>query len=496
MIKYIQEHQLLVKKLAHRLKATTIHETHASSVILTAKNALKIKKPVNFGFLNFSSLQDRKKYCHGELSIASRFNPQLYQKVISIWANKKFDVFDVRKRGSNWRICEYAVLMHRFDNAYLLGKIAGKPKAIALNSYIQFINHLHDIHTKSRSVSNSKHLGFFGTYPQVGKTLRENFSQLQGLLSTDIEDSKQIFNKLLIQNKYRIARRHENNHTIQCHGDLHLGNLVYQSGAIHPFDPIEFNPDFMYLDPYNDIAFFLMDILRVNRQLGRQLLSHYLLISKGYRDSSLMTLYMCYRALVRAKISAIEKNQKLYDSYLQLFNNIQSPPCPKLILLHGLSGNGKSHLANQLLRDMHGILIQSDAIRQQLYPKDDDKYSKRATEQVYDQLLSQTKHVINARYSCIIDATFLTLQQRKKFTTFAHRHSIPTAIVQVQASNRVARDRMDQRKQDCHQYSSATWEIREKQKSEIMPVTKDECAAIFTNRELNSIKKWLQSKPQ
>jgi aminoglycoside phosphotransferase family enzyme len=193
----------------------------------------------------------------------------------------------------------------------------------------------------------------------------------------------------------------------ECHGDLHLGNIVFFAGEITPFDGIEFNPKLRWIDTLSDIAFLLMDLQ--HRGLGNaadQLLNRYLEESGDYSGLPLLRLYLLYRAMVRAKVCAIRITQpdlshdeqpkylEEYQSYLNLAESIIRYPPVSLLVAHGFSGSGKSTVTGFLAEHLMGIRIRSDVERQRLFPNPEtglanhgiDRYSHQATMTTYAHL--------------------------------------------------------------------------------------------------------------
>ena len=496
MIQALAEHQILIKQLKARLSVEKTIQTHASTIILTKFKAYKIKKPVNFGFLDYSDFATRKKYYNHELQISKKYNSKIYLNVIPIYQHKsepRATIAAVKNR-SRWRIVEYAIVMKRFNYDKTLDKIG---KAVKVDVLFDFIDFIHYKHTKTKAISQKE---TYGNFLKTKNTIVGNVIQLQQHANKKLPNIAEAINRLIHSQKNKIIARKNNGAIIHCHGDLHLGNVVLIQNKIYAFDPIEFNKDFMYIDSLNDMAFFLMDLCRANTLLARLALSRYLQTSNHYQYLSLLTLYQCYRALVRAKIAVIQNQKKLYEKYISITKSLLYPHRPIMVLLHGISGNGKSHLAKKLLSHMDGVIISTDIIRQKLFKNHTYKYSEKTTKLVYKKMMENTKAVIKSNYSCVLDGTFLTPKIRSPFISYAQKNNIPLAIIKVHAADTVAKKRIAARKRKKNEPSSANWTVRENQKLILNPPTDGNCpqhVKIFNSNKLSSFRMWLaENRPR
>jgi hypothetical protein len=248
----------------------------------------------------------------------------------------------------------------------------------------------------------------------------------------------------------------------ECHGDLHLGNIVVLDDVPTPFDCIEFSPTLRWIDTISEISFTTMDLLRRGKpQLAWRLLNKYLEITGDFSGIGVLRFYLAYRAMVRAKIAAIRAGQrgarikidlKSCRSYLRLANNCLSRRRSAMIITYGLPGCGKSSFAQLALERLGAIRIRSDVERKRLFgltPLANSKlltnvdiYSVEATRQTYEQLNDLARGIIAAGFTIIIDAAFVLKTERDSFHALANEMSVPFVIASVQADADLLEERL------------------------------------------------------
>lgn len=488
-------HSQIIKALSKHLKAKTVLETHVSTIILTTAKAYKIKKAVNFGFLNYETLSLRKKYCALEQSLNKRFTAFLYLGVLPLYQHPSTLNVSLKKL-SGYDCVNYIVVMKRFNHKNTLDKllpITSRTQQELLTTFIT--QHLKKFSQTKKLVKTSP----LGTAKQITSMVQENNKQLLQWLNrkpTLHREVTQQLKQIITLSKQCIPlitqrKKHQQYHL--GHGDLHLGNIALSGKTIFAFDGIEFNKKFMYLDRINEIAFLLMDLERRQPALARTLISHYFAITQEYQYLPLFKLYCIYRALVRAKISAIDCAYHETKQYLTYTKQILGAHSPRIILMHGQSGNGKTTIARALLQNLNEplVLLQSDQVRLMLYPKKIDRYTPLATNQVYRTLLKNATACLATKYSVIIDATFLKQNHRALFIKFANSNHIPIAILSVTSTETLARTRLARRKskRDQSGHSEATYTIRKSQQYLQDNLSSEEVAITTTITSNTPIKK-------
>ncbi|MFV9616674.1 MAG: AAA family ATPase, partial [Gammaproteobacteria bacterium] len=321
----------------------------------------------------------------------------------------------------------------------------------------------------------------YGNKEMVYQPVEENFRQINEHLDTELYTDKltalsQWSNAELIKQQTVFTQRKADGFIRQCHGDMHLRNLVWLDNKPMAFDCIEFNPKLSWIDVISEIAFLIMDLQhRQQAQLANHFLNSYLEVTGDYAGLSVLPYYLCYRALVRAKVNSLrleqqnitekEREQTLteFESYLGLATAYVKQSTPKLIIMRGLSASGKSTVSQQLLDTLGAIRIRSDVERKRLFGIDSTKhvandktpaeidsgiYSSQASLQTYNKLAELASDIICAGYSVIVDAAFLKHEQRKPFQQLAKRLEVSYIIMEVTAPAEVLRQRIKKRKND------------------------------------------------
>jgi aminoglycoside phosphotransferase family enzyme/gluconate kinase len=353
----------------------------------------------------------------------------------------------------------------------------------------------------------------FGNADTVMQFVRENFSQilqLDGIEKPDgltqlAEWSEQQYTSLLPFFK----QRKQAGFIRECHGDLHLGNIALIADQVVPFDGIEFNPSLYWIDVISEIAFLVMDLQGKQRHdLAFQFLNEYLQHSGDYGGLKLLRFYLVYRAMVRAKVNAIRASQSTsaedhqqaishYHGYLQLANSYIQTFTPLMLIMHGVSGSGKSWLSEQIINRYQAIRIRSDVERKRLHnlspqPKSPSGiasylYSQTSSDMTYQHLLKLAIEIINAGYPVIVDATFLQQQQRKQFFHQAEQLQVPFLIVNTQADKHTLVQRIKDRVRQRDNVSEADLMVLENQLQNLQALSDKELKYTITvNTDDNS----------
>ena len=477
----------------HPVKYIKLIETHISWVLLTGDYAYKIKKPVNFGFLDFSTLEKRQFYCAEELRLNRRFSPDIYLQVVSIRGTSSEP-----RISDNGPVIEYAVKMREFSQQDLLSNYAtsGKLTAAHIDAIADAIAGIHDSATRATAESE------FGTAEQVSIWSRENLIHISDTMPADA--LPRYFDALKnwclqMDHDYSpvIDARKQNGFVRECHGDLHLRNMALIDGRVTLFDCIEFNPALRWIDTISEVAFIAMD-LQARGYPGYcwRFINRYLESSGDYEGSSMLRYYFVYRALVRGKVEALRIEQEYRDSknisrhfqpaieFLSLANQWASNRRPGMIVMHGLSGSGKSTIAGQLLETIGAIRIRSDVERKRLFDirplqqtgssPGQGIYSADATEATYRQLRRLAATIIDAGFSVIVDATFLLKAQRDQFIHLADEHSLTAIVIDCEAPENILRERIIKRSKGSDDASEADLEVLDRQLQTQQPLSAEE----------------------
>ncbi|HQS57797.1 MAG: hypothetical protein B7Y56_05335 [Gallionellales bacterium 35-53-114] len=461
-------------------KSVRLVETHISWVLLAGRYAYKIKKAVDLGFLDFSSLAARKYYCEEEIRLNRRLAPGIYLDVLPVGGDRDAPVLGAQPA------MEYAVRMRRFAVSRQMDKL------IALNKILpQHIDSLaFTIARFHGSLPAAGEKSLFGTAEAVNQAAQQNFEQLQALLKerADLEmlaALHQASESVFAASRSLFGQRLTQGFVRECHGDLHLGNIVLLDEQPVPFDGIEFNPALRWIDVMSEVAFTVMDLLYHRRaDLAWRFLNAYLEATGDYAGMLVLRFYLVYRALVRAKVSAIRAAQAgisrhaaedaLFScrAYLALAASCLADNQAALIITHGLPGSGKSTFAQMALERLQAVRLRSDVERKRLFglsPLADsrvstglDLYSAEITQRTYARLLELAREILQAGYTVIVDAAFLTLQERELFHRLAAELSVPFVIASVQAGSKTLRARIIQRQKAANDASEADVAVLEK----------------------------------
>lgn len=399
-------------------------DTHAASVFLGPKRALKIKRPVRFAFLDFSTLQKRKSACEAEIEVNKPYAPQIYRGVVAITRGADGGL----EIGGNGEPVEYAVEMNRFDETQTLDHLAeaGQLDAAIADKLGRAVAAAHD---KAPALKDAN---FAATLDRIVTDNIDELKQSSDLFApVDVEALDAASREALQRLSPLLTKRESAGYVRRCHGDLHLGNIVLIDGAPVLFDALEFDPRLATIDLFYDLAFLLMDMIA--RKLTPQaniVLNRYLTERADDNDLdalALLPLLMSVRAAIRAKVTAArpQRDQAMEKSardYLALALRLLRPAQAMLVATGGLSGTGKSLLARALcpaIEPLPGaVLLRSDVIRKTMFGKaETDKlppqaYSAEATAEVYATLAAKARRVLAAGHSAIADAVFARAGER------------------------------------------------------------------------------------
>ena len=439
-------------------------ETHVSWVILTGKYAYKIKKPVNFEFLDFSTLEKRKYYCEEELRLGQQFASEIYLAIVPITGT----IAQPQINGTG-PILEYAIKMCEFPQENLLSTLL-KQGHLTENIIDQLGELIADFHKKTPvAAQNSR----FGLPSEIHAPAIQNFEQIVPLLSnpTDINQLERLeiwTNRQFQQHHTLLKERKKQGFIRDCHGDLHLANIILYNNKPLLFDRLEFNEDLRWTDVIADLAFLMMDLTE-KKKIGfaNQLVNTYLHSTGDYQGLALLPYYLVYRAIVRAKIALFrleqpglsdkehKKIQKEYYNFIKLAELYTLPSKPCLIITHGFSGSGKTTTAKNSVNYCGAIQISSDIIRKQLFHiplhtssnsgLNSGIYTTQATKETYKKLETLAEVIIKANFTVIVDAAFLKHSQRDSFYKLANRLKVPFYILHCKENDSEIQQRIKKR---------------------------------------------------
>lgn len=464
-------------------------QTHISWVLLAGAVAYKIKKPLTLPFLDFSTLALRKKYCEEELRLNRRFAPDLYLDVVAIFNTVQGPQFE----GPGPPI-EYAVRMHRFDEVGLLDRVCavGGLRVGHLSTLAEALVAFHA--TAQRAPPGSR----YGSPAEVIAQMRDNLRELMDLLSHDVGANRLPALQAWTEAQFEqltplLQARLQSGWVRECHGDLHLGNLVLIDNHVQMFDCIEFSDALRWIDVASEIAFTYVDLIAHAQQgLANWFINEVWDRTGDYEAARVLRFYSVYRALVRAKVAAIRARQAGQDNaetmtHIMLAENLVLPRPLRLVITHGLSGCGKTTASNSLLQiDTNActVRLRSDTQRKRIFGldarapsgsgTDDGIYAPSASARTYQQLLDSSDMLLRAGWSVIVDATFLKRVDRESFRALAGRTGAAFSVLAPKATLEQLRERILARHLQGQDASEATLDVLARQMQMIEPLAPHE----------------------
>ncbi len=470
-------------------------ETHISWVFLAGECAFKIKKPVNLGFLDFSTLEQRRFFCEEELRLNRRTAPGLYFGVVPI-----VDSPDGIRVGGTGQAIEYALKMRRFPQGALADSVARRAE-LGVAEVDAIAGAVAAFHAAIPAAPDESEYGF----PQhVAAPALQNFEQLDGLVSDAGEKARLAelhdwTGRESLRLREVLAARKRDGFVRECHGDVHLGNIVFLDGRPTLFDCIEFDPELRWIDVMNEVSFLAMDLLEHKLEAAAwRFLNGYLEATGDYAGVRVLRYYLVYRAMVRAKIACIRARQtavgeaaqgrarREYGDYLALAGSLAASARPAIVLMHGLSGSGKSSIAQTMLERIGAIRVRSDVERKRLHGLEARArthaepyggiYAPEETRPTYDKLEQVACHVVESGYCIVVDAAFLQRAERKRFRSLARGLGVPFLVVSCSAREETLPTRLARREAAISDASEAGVAVLENQLATQDPLGADELA--------------------
>jgi len=469
----LPEHiQALLQTSIYPHSTDRIHllETHISWVILTGTYAYKIKKPLNLGFLDFSTLAKRRYYCCRELELNRRFAPDLYLDVLPV--SRTHTGYHL---GDTENVVDYCLKMQQFDPQHLL--IERLRNGVFNTNWMDMLaRDIARFHASASTIYRTQ------ADDCLWQHIKANLDTAQqhipdALTNRQYEQLYDDCHDRFRQCRQWLRQRQDDGFVRDCHGDLHLRNITLINDIPVPFDCIEFNDSLREIDVLNDAAFLLMDCDANKRpDLGYRFLSRYLEHSGDYAGLNVLPLYLCYRASVRGKVACIladeqsseQRNWQQARLYFALAGTYLHRPKPTLFVIGGPSGSGKSHLSLLGCGPEHAVIIRSDATRQRLATRfpDLERYGHDMHIRTYNAMFDAARDVLTAGFSVILDATFLHADSRQRAQQLAEDCSVPLCGYWLDVPKDRLRENIRRRQQYGHDISEADIRVLELQLQE------------------------------
>ena len=466
----------------HPADPLEIRQTHISVVALAGAYAYKVKKPVDLGFLDFTSLDKRLHYCREEVRLNRRLAPDVYEGVVPLTTSGgQLSV------GGEGTPTEYAVKMIRLpESATLLGRLQqGEVNAAMMKTLGRRIAAFH------QGAESGPEIDRYGRWVVVAGNARENLTQSRAYVGTSL--SGPVFIRLeralqgrLEANRHLIERRAAAHVPRDTHGDLHLAHVYVFPERAPPgdfviIDCIEFNERFRFADPVADMAFLVMDLLSHNRwDLAEPFVDQYFRATGDAEGRRLLAFYVAYRAAVRGKVEAMtahdedvlpEQRRKALrrarGHWLLALSELEGPQQrPGVVLIGGLPGTGKTTLAEDLANEAGFRLVSSDRVRKELAGIDPEApaaaaygqgiYTDEWNDRTYAACMEAAEALVFEGERVIVDASFREASRRRAFLEAAGRWGVRSLLLMCEADPAVVRKRLSRRKGDA---SDADWHI-------------------------------------
>lgn len=481
----------------HPVAEVQLVETHMSWVLLTGDFAYKIKKPVCYAFVDLRSPERRAFFCAEELRLNRRFARDLYIEVCEVTSSQG----QVSIAGEG-EVIEHAVRMRQFDRSQELDRLLDGDR-VEPAELGAFGRYLARIHARLPVAGEDQDTG----RPEgIRKVLIDNLDECREaakLLATEdlMRDVHRNYAARIAAAAPWLEARWQGGRVRECHGDLHSRNIVHHGGRLVAFDCLEFDPVLRWIDVADDVAFLLMDLEARGFPLhAHAFMSGWLARSGDFEACRMFGLYQTHRALVRSKVTALEAAGRpqgaqrdaalrQYRQYLDYANRQLAPRGQTLLLMFGLSGSGKTWLAERLAPMLGATQIRSDVERKRLLGLDELQrtgsgleqglYSRDTSERVYGRLEECAEHALAAGYSVIVDAAFHRSADRRRFRRLAERRDVPVRLVHCRAPRRVLEQRIIDRGGRETDASEADLQVLEWQESQVEPVAPAEGFAVI-----------------
>ena len=508
-------HKKLIKALEHAdfyplpTKRVEIVQTHISYIFICDNEVYKIKKPVNFGFLDFTSLAKRKFFCEGEVRLNCRLAENIYLGVVEIKQNHdgKFSF------AGDGETIEYAVKMKKIPTQKMLKQLLKEGKCTGA-IIEQIARKLVNFHQQAETGDKINEMGSIET---ISFNHRENFTQTESVIDLTISAHQYNFLKTYVfsfleKHEKLFAQRVAQGKIRDCHGDLHLEHIICDDSGIFIFDCIEFNERFRCGDVAAEVAFLSMDLdFNGYREFSKEFVSAYVAISNNTEIYALLNFYKCYYAFVRGKVVGFRLNDKainatervkavkLASRYFELAAEYAAKLIkPALIISCGLMGTGKSQLARRLSTHLGAEVITMDILRKETFNIPSQErcyddfgkgiYDTQTTSLAYRGAFDIAREKLSAGTSVIIDASFKNRELRLAAQKLAQEVGVGFIAILCECPEHIIEERLKRREERKNGASDGRWEIFAKQKAsfeEINELSPENFFIVNTNNDKN-----------
>ena len=466
--------ELQIRRVVEKYRFELI-QTHISWVLLGEDLVYKIKKPVDFGFLDYTTLERRRSFCEKEIKLNRRLAEDIYLGVSKV-TEKKGDI----SIDGDGKVIDYAVRMKRMPQDRMMDVLIENDE-IDESHIVALAKKIAEFHLKAET---NDYIASFGSVEINKFNTDENFEQTKDgvgefLTEYQYKSIKDFTNRFYKEKATLFERRVRDGKIRDCHGDLYSHNIcIIDEKTIWVYDCIEFNERFRYSDVASDVAFLLMDLENYSKyDLSELFFDEYLEFSKDYGMDDIIGFYKIYRAYVRGKIAYFQSQKEQAKLYFDLaFGYLPNSYKPRVVVISGLTGSGKSSVAEAISSRRNFIVVSSDVVRKklagmELYDKDLSAYGKgiyteEMTKRVYDSMINEAYDLVREGNNVIIDATFIKKWQRDKVFKKFKRIGIEPFLVFIEVDDKTAIDHLEKRKRE-KSVSNGRYEIFLRQREEL-----------------------------
>ncbi len=495
-------------------------QTHISYVLLTGDYAYKVKKPANFGFLDFTTLERRQHFCQEELRLNRRLSPELYLAVLPIAQSSADGPFQMvmteEPLPEGMETGDYTVQMRQFAQSCLFSQLfaRGELTLEQMQTLGKLVASFHAI------AATDPEIQAFGSVAAIQQVDENNYALSlpfvgRSQTQTQLDETRGFTRQFFADHADWFQQRQEEGKIRECHGDLHLNNICLYQDQIQVFDCIEFNQEFRNIDVIYDAAFMVMDLEFQGRvDLANTFLNAYLERTGDYWGAALLPLYLSMRAYIRGNVNSLALNdpaisagekqqfQERGSAYYRLAWDYTRRPQGRVFLMSGLSGAGKSTVARQVAQHLNAIHIRSDAVRKQLagIPLEQRGdaagaygsgiYTPEMTQKTYDRLLELGIFLAQQGFPVILDAKYDRQSLRQAAIAKTQAAGLPLQILHCTAPVEVIRDRLQTRTGDI---ADATADLLTTQQKAAEPFTEEEQAYVVPIHTEQDLEPQLQS---
>jgi aminoglycoside phosphotransferase family enzyme/predicted kinase len=481
---------LLPDAYPHAAKQIELRQTHISYVFIVDDVVYKLKKPLDFGFLDYSTLEKRKHFCEQEVILNRRMCEETYLDVVPIVSSG-----NAIKLGGEGEVLDYAVKMRRLPEERMMSNLLDRDDVVSpmIAALAERIASFHMTSERNAEIDQ------YGGLETVRHNWRENFEQTESYIGRTLTHSqfdtiRAFVDGVLGADQALFAQRVQEGRARDCHGDMRTDAVCFEEKGVCIYDCIEFQDRFRYSDVASDIAFLAMDLeFRGRRDISDELLGRYLSHTLDSTLPLLLPFYKCYRAFVRGKVDGFQLDQpeisdeqkaqvtaaaQRYFDLAELYTTQQAQDT--LIITIGVTGSGKSYLANALAAHIGAVVLSSDVVRKRMLGLDPTErheeewgtgiYTPETTERTYEALIDEARPWLQQGKAVVLDASFLYRWQRRLAQMLAGEANVGFLALQCDADDETVWQRLSERKGDKRVVSDGRWEVYQQQQERREPI--------------------------